>query len=549
MSTATATAKQNKKENNTFSILQRIGRSLFLPVSLLPAAGILLGLGASFTNATTISSYGLAWLLGKGTILHYILSLMSAVGSAVFGNLPLLFALGVALGMATNEKAVAVISAGLSFIIMHTTINIMMIFNGQILSDGSLASNIVSSSITNVLGIKTLEMGVFGGIITGLIVGWLHNRFYKTELPAALSFFSGVRFVPIICTVFFVFVGVAAFFIWPFIQTGINGLGDLISSTGNVGLFVYGALDRLGIPFGLHHMVYMPFFQTGLGGTAIVDGVQVTGAQNIFFAELGSASTTVFSDTARWMDKYPFMLGGLPGATLAMYVCAKSSKKKMVGGMMLSAALTAILTGITEPIEFTFLFIAPVLFAVHAIFAGLTFVITHLLHITIGTTFSCGLIDFVLFGVMQGNVKTHWLYMIPVVIADFALYFLVFRFAILRWNIKTPGREDDDVESKLYTRSDSNILNSASKSNKQDKSPAIVKALGGLDNISNIDCCATRLRVTVINSAKVNDMALKATGSSGVIKKGNGIQVVYGPHVSVINSNLQEYISDKTPVS
>ena len=518
-----------------------------MPVSILPVAGLLLGLGASFTNEKTIAYYHLEKLLAQGTFLNYVLTIMNNVGLAVFANLPLIFAMAVAFGMAKKERGVAVLSAGLSFIIMHTTIKTLLVFNGTISPSGEISEKVLNGAIGTVLGIQTLEMGVFGGIITGLGVAFLHNKFYKTKLPAAISFFSGVRFVPIVCTFSYIIVGAVSFLIWPFIQQGIYAIGSVVMSTGDVGIFIFGFMERILIPFGLHHIWYIPFWQTGLGGSAVVDGVMQYGAQNIFFAELASPNTKHFSiEAAKFMTgKYSFMMAGLPGAALAMYHCAKPEKRKIVGGLLFSAALTSFLTGITEPIEFTFLFVAPFVFVIHCIFAGLSFALMSILKIAIGTTFSCGLIDLTLFGILPGNSKTNWLMILPVFVLYFAVYYFFFKFVILKWNLKTPGREDDTEEVKLYTKNDYNTMRDERKKGvvlEDTVSQAIINGLGGLDNFGDVTCCATRLRMQVYNMDLVNDGILKQTGAMGIIKKGNGIQVVYGPTVSVIKSNLTEYI-------
>lgn len=538
-----------EKENNVFAVIQKIGRSFFLPVSILPIAGLLLGVGASFTNVKTIEAYHLQALLGGGTVLNGLLTIMSQVGSTVFGNLPIIFAMAVALGMAKNEKAVAVLSAGISFLVMNTTINAMLKLTGQILADGSYAESVLNGAITNMCGIATLQTGVFGGIVAGLVTAALHNRFYKQKLPTALSFFAGIRFVPIICVVVHIAVGMVMFEIWPVIQHGIFAVGNVVMKSGYFGTFIFGFMERALIPFGLHHVFYIPFWQTGLGGTAVIDGITVSGAQNIFFAELASPNVTRFSvDACRFMTgKYDFMMAGLPAAALAMYHCAKPENRKVVGGLLASAALTSFLTGITEPIEFTFLFIAPALFIVHCVFAGISFVIMHLLNICIGTTFSCGLIDFVLYGVLQGQAKTNWFMILPVFAGYFAIYYFVFKFCILKFQLPIPGREENSGEIKLYTKQDyrnkgKSDRNASENGDGDPISKLILTGLGGRKNLLDIDCCATRLRLTVADPALINEEMLKQTGSRGVVKKGKGIQVIYGPQVSIIKSNLEEYM-------
>ncbi len=543
-------------KDKIFGVLQRVGRSFMLPIAILPVAGLLLGLGSSFTNATTIETYGLGWLLGDGTILHALLVIMNKVGSAIFDNLPLIFAVGVAIGMAKKEKEVSALSAVIAYFVMNVSINAMLQLSGKILDDGSIADNVLSGTITSVCGIQSLQMGVFGGIIVGLGVAALHNRFYKIELPNALSFFGGTRFVPIISTIVYLFVGIAMYFIWPTVQNGIYALGGLVTGTGYFGTLIFGLIKRALIPFGLHHVFYMPFWQTAVGGTMEVAGQMVEGGQNIFFAQLAdSANITHFSaDATRYFSgEFIFMIFGLPGAALAMYRCAKPEKKKQAGGLLLSAALACMLTGITEPLEFSFLFVAPALFAVQVVLAGSAYMIAHMLNIAVGLTFSGGLLDFFLFGILQGNEKTSWMLVIPVGIVYFFLYYFIFSFMIKKFNFKTPGREDDDTETKLYTKADVNARKEASKNadGKADAandefSATISRGLGGKANISDVDCCATRLRITVIDADKVNDSILKSTGASGVVHKGLGVQIIYGPRVTVIKSDLEDYLASVT---
>lgn len=536
-------------KDKIFGVLQRVGRSFMLPIALLPVAGLLLGIGSSFTNETMLAAYGLNSVIHPGTLIYTILDVMSQTGSAVFNNLALLFAMGVAIGMARKEKEVAALSGAVAYIIMNTAIQAMINAAGGV-------EAMPANSTTTMLGITTLQMGVFGGIVVGLGVAALHNKFYKIELPQVLAFFGGTRFVPIISSIVYLVVGIAMFYIWPVVQSGIAALGALVLASGYAGTFIYGLLERALIPFGLHHVFYMPFWQTAVGGTAIIDGVTVTGAQNIFFAELASKSTTVFSVSAtRFMaGKFPFMMFGLPGAALAMYQCAKPEKKKAAGGLLLSAALTAFLTGITEPLEFTFIFVALPMYAVHCVLAGLSFMLMHILNVGVGMTFSGGLIDLVLFGVMQGNAKTHWIWVVVVGAVYFVLYYLIFRFMISKFDYKTPGR-DDAEEVKLYTRADVNTRSAASGSTApagdDPVSALIVEGLGGAANLSDVDCCATRLRCTVKDAALVRQDVLKASGASGVICKGNGVQVVYGPKVAVIKAKLEDYLENapKTPAA
>ena len=532
-------------KDKIFGVLQRVGRSFMLPIALLPVAGLLLGVGSSFTNPTMLQTYGLDSVIYPGTVIYTVLDIMNQCGSAVFGNLALLFAMGVAIGMAKKEKEVAALSGAIAYIVMNTAISALISAKGGV---EAMAAN----TTTSMLGITTLQMGVFGGIIVGLGVAALHNRFYKIQLPQVLSFFGGTRFVPIVSTAVFLVVGIVMFYVWPVVQAGIAALGNLVLASGYAGTWLYGFIERALIPFGLHHVFYIPFWQTSVGGSAIIDGVTVQGAQNIFFAELASKATTEFSVSAtRFMSgKFPLMIFGLPGAALAMYRCAKPEKRKVVGGLLFSAALTSMLTGITEPLEFTFLFVAPAMYIVHCVYAGLAYMLMHILNVGVGMTFSGGLIDLTLFGILQGNGKTHWIWVVVVGVVYFVVYYLTFSLMINKMDLKTPGREDGEEETKLFTRADfkaktgvgPDAAGGAAAGKDNTVSIQILQGLGGKANLSVVDCCATRLRVTVIDPAKVSDAVLKASGARGIIHKGNGVQVIYGPQVSVIKSNLEDFL-------
>ena len=530
-------------KDKIFGVLQRVGRSFMLPIAILPVAGLLLGVGGSFTNETMLATYGLMGIMGPGTMLNAILQVMSAAGDIVFANLPIIFAMGVAIGMAKKEKEVAALSAAIAFFIMHASIGAMITNHG-----GTEA--MLEGATTSVVGITSLQMGVFGGIIVGLGVAALHNKFYKIELPQVLSFFGGTRFVPIVSGLAYTVVGILMFFIWPVIQQGIYAIGGVVLQAGYAGTWVYGLMERALIPFGLHHVFYLPFWQTALGGTMEVGGRLVEGAQNIFFAQLADPSVEHFAVSAtRFMTgKFPLMIFGLPGAALAMYKVAKPEKKEAAAGLLLSAALTSMLTGITEPLEFTFLFVAPLLYAVHCVFAGLAYMLMHVFGVGVGMTFSGGLIDLFLFGILQGNAKTSWLWIVVVGIGYFVVYYFLFSFLIVKMDLKTPGR-DDSEEVKLYRRSDVDArkkggagAQDGAVSEEDALSASICRGLGGKKNISDVDCCATRLRCTVHKSDLVDDALLKSTGASGVVHKGNGVQVIYGPRVTVIKSNLEDYL-------
>lgn len=527
-------------KDKIFGILQRVGRSFMLPIAILPVAGLLLGIGGSFTNVTMLEAYGLMDLMGPGTFFNAILGVMSQAGDIVFANLPIIFAMGVAIGMAKKEKEVAALAAAIAFFIMHASISAMITVNGG-------AEAMLSGATASVCGITSLQMGVFGGIIVGLGVAALHNKFYKIELPQVLSFFGGTRFVPIISGLTYTLVGIVMFYVWPVVQSGIYAVGGVVMESGYAGTWVYGLMERALIPFGLHHVFYLPFWQTALGGTMEVAGRVVEGAQNIFFAQLADPTVTKFAVSAtRFMSgKFPLMIFGLPGAALAMYKCAKPEKKKLVAGLLLSAAVTSMLTGITEPIEFTFLFVAPLLYVIHCILAGAAYMLMHIFEVGVGMTFSGGFIDMFLFGILQGNAKTNWIWIVIVGVAYFVVYYFLFSFLIKKMNLQTPGR-DDSEEVKLYTRSDVDAKKSGNASGDDELSAKICAGLGGKKNISDVDCCATRLRCTVFKPELVNDAALKATGASGVVHKGNGVQIIYGPRVTVVKSNLEDYL-EKAP--
>ena len=516
-------------KKHLFSLLQRIGQSFMLPIALLPIAGIFLGIGSSLTNTNMLAAYHLKGLMGPGTAPYILFSLLNSAGSIIFDNLPILFAVGVAIGMARSEKATAALSSIVAFFVMHSTIGSLITYTGR-------SHSFLTGATTEIVGITSLQMGVFGGIIVGLGVAALHNRFYKIELPKVFSFFGGTHFIPIISAITYVGIGILMFYIWPPIQILINDAGKLVLMSGYGGTFVYGLLERTLIPFGLHHVFYMPFWQTAVGGRELVNGQLIEGAQNIFFAELANPDTSHFSVAAtRFMSgKFPLMMFGLPGAALAMYTCARPENKKAVGSLLLSAAISSAVTGITEPLEFAFLFVAPPLYVIHCAFAGLSYMLMHMLNVGIGMTFSGGFLDFFLFGILQGNTKTSWLHVIPVGILYFIVYFIVFRVMILKFNYQTPGHEKD---------------NAAPVNNADNKSQQILDGLGGLENISDLSCCATRLRVTLHRPSKLNKEKLLATGAAAVVANGDGVQVVYGPEVTVIHARLQDYIAQIIPAS
>lgn len=505
-----------------FEKAQRFGKSFMLPIAVLPAAGLLLGIGGALSNPNTLAAYpflDVAWLQAMFTI-------MSSAGSIVFANLSVLFAVGVAVGLAKSDKGTAGLAALLAFLVMNATINALLILSDKLAHDNPGA---VGQGMT--LGIQTLETGVFGGVVIGLVTCTLHNRYNKIVLPQFLGFFAGSRFVPIVSAFAAILAGALMTVVWPHFQKLIFGLGGLVDATGYPGTLLYGFILRMLGPFGLHHIFYLPFWTTALGGSEMINGHLVEGTQRIFFAQLADPDTRQFYiGTSRFMSgRFITMMFGLLGACLAMYHTAKPENKKRVAGLLLSAALTSFLTGITEPIEFSFLFVAPLLYVIHALFDGLAFMLAHILHITIGQTFSGGFIDFILFGILQGEAKTHWMYVPLVGIPWFFLYYFTFRFLIKRFDFATPGREKETVTETTLPQSE--------------RAQAIIDGLGGKDNLEEVDCCATRLRVTVKTGSQVDEAALKATGARGVIRRGNGVQVIYGPHVTIIKNEIEEMLS------
>lgn len=535
-------------KNRLFAIFQQMGQSFMLPIAVLPVAGVLLGIGTSFTSASVIKTYGLESILGEGTFLNAFFTILGKSGSAVFDNLPIIFAVGIAIGMAHAEKEVAALSSVIAYFVMHASINAVLSIQGIILPSGEPSLDVLSGMITSSVGIYTLQMGVFGGIIVGIGVACLHNRFHRIELPNAISFFGGSRFVPIISSVVFVGVGILMAFIWPVIQQKIYAIGGLVTGTGYIGTLIFGIVKRALVPFGLHHVFYMPFWQTAVGGSMRVAGRIVEGGQNIIFAQLADPSTTHFSaEACRYFSgEFIFMIFGLPGAALAMYQCAKPERKKQVGGLLLSAALASMLTGITEPIEFSFLFVAPILYVVQVVLAGAAYMVAHMLNIAVGLTFSGGLIDLVVFGVLQGNEKTNWIWIVIAGVVYFFLYYGIFKFLILRLDLKTPGREEEGEVTKLYTKKDMYTKKEDSDDRSKIKdfelTVMISRALGGKGNYYNLDCCATRLRCSLKNPELVSEKKIRQTGSSGILRHGNSIQIIYGPNVTIIKSDLEAYM-------
>ena len=505
-----------------FEKAQQFGKSFMLPIAVLPAAGLLLGIGGALSNPNTVSAYpflDIAWL-------QAIFTIMSAAGNIVFANLPIIFAVGVAIGLARSDKGTAGLAAMIGYFVMNSAIGALLGLTGKLAED-----NLAGAGQGMSVGIQTLETGVFGGIIVGIVAAALHNKYNKIELPQVLGFFGGSRFIPIVVSFASIFVGAVLFVIWPYFQMFINQLGNLVTGTGEIGTLFYGFILRMLGPMGLHHIFYLPFWQTALGGTMEIGGKLISGTQNIFFAQLADPSTTQYYEgVSRFMSgRFITMMFGLPGAALAIYHCAKRENRKVVAGILLSAALTSFLTGITEPLEFSFLFVAPLLYLVHAIFDGLAFMMADIFNITVGQTFSGGFIDFILFGILQGVGKTNWPYVLLVGIPWFFLYYFTFKFLILKKNFKVIGREDKEEQA-------------AEQVSATDRAKTIVEGLGGSENIEIVDCCATRLRVTIKDENLVRDDVLKQTGSKGIVKAGTGVQIIYGPQVTIVKNEVEEYL-------
>lgn len=541
--------------NEIFNKLQKLGRTFMLPIALLPVAGLFLGLGSALTNDSFITEYGLEAIMGQGTILNGILNVMADVGDVIFGNLALLFAISVATGLAKDRKEVAGLSAVVGYFTMYAALT-SVIHNFR---DMEALRNI-EGLVGGVLSFdETLNTGVFGGIIIGMVVVYLHNKFYRIKFVDALSFFQGTHFIPIISTVAGTVLGFIFAFVWPYVGEGIAALGGLIVESGSIGSFLYGFIYRALIPFGLHHVFYLPFWQTALGGTAEVAGELVQGAQNIVFAQI-SAGEAVSPEFAKYFSfQFPLMIGGWPAAALAMYHEAKKNKKDDVKGLLFGSSLTSIITGITEPIEFTVLFASPFLFyGVHSVLAGLSVVIVEWLGAGVGFTFSGGLIDFIIYGILPGNDQTNWTSLILPIIIWAILYYVIFRFSIKKFNLKTPGTEEDDEDVELHSKDEYRDKHGIGQSSQgaeasgftgdDETSYQIAKGLGGSNNIDDFTNCATRLRVTVNDGAKVNESLLRKTGAAGIMASGQSVQVIYGTKVEGIAGDLNDFLRENPDV-
>ena len=489
-----------------FKYLQKIGKSFMLPIALLPAAGLLLGIGGAFSSEATIQAYPFL----DNNVLQAIFKVMAGAGNIVFANLALLLCIGIMVGLANREKGVAALAGAVGFLVMNATISTLLtIFNPE--------------------G-QAIDTGVVGALVIGLIAVYLHNKYYNIQLPQVLGFFGGSRFVPIVTSFIAILVGIFFYIVWPPFQQLLIQAGLAIAKLGPIGTFFYGFLMRLSGAVGLHHMIYPMFWYTELGGVEMVAGAQVVGAQKIFFAQLADPNHVgLFTEGTRFFaGRFSTMMFGLPAAALAMYHTAKPENKKKLAGLFLGVALTSFITGITEPLEYMFLFVQPLLYVFHAFLDGLSFLVADLLNISIGNTFSGGIIDFTLFGILQGNAKTNWILQIPFGLIWACIYYFSFRFLMTKFNILTPGRGEEEVEDvKVET-----------KSSLHDDAEVIIQALGGRENIQDVDACITRLRVNLVDPKNVDKDSLMKLGATGVLDVPGGVQAIYGSKAVIYKNEI-----------
>lgn len=498
-----------------FGQLQRIGKALMLPVAILPAAGLLLAIGTAI-QGEALQHY-LPFIQQSGV--QSVAQMMTGAGGIIFDNLPMIFALGVAIGLAGGD-GVAAIAAFVGYIILNKTMGDFLNVTADDIKNGA-------NGYASVLGIPTLQTGVFGGIIIGALAAWCYNKFYNISLPSYLGFFAGKRFVPIMMATTSFILAFPMAWIWPFIQNGLNAFSEgLLASNTELAVFLFGFIKRLLIPFGLHHIFHAPFwFEFGSWKNAA--GELIHGDQRIFIEQIREGAPLT---AGKFMQgEFPVMMFGLPAAALAIYHTAKPEHKKVVAGLMGSAALTSFLTGITEPLEFSFLFVAPLLFFIHAVLDGLSFLTLYLLNVHLGYTFSGGFIDYVLLGVLPN--KTAWWLVIPVGLVYAVIYYVVFRFCITKFKYKTPGREDKPTQTTTTSTNDLPY--------------AVLNAMGGKDNIKHLDACITRLRVEVNDKSQVDVAHLKDLGASGVLEVGNNMQAIFGPKSDQIKHEMQQIIAGK----
>lgn len=548
-------AHKGSKKDRFLLIFETFGRSFLLPVSVLPAAGILKGIGSAFTNENTIEMH--TWM--QNDILQFVMGFLETLGNVAFDNLPVVFAVGVAVGLAKQEKGSAALSGLLGFLVLHSTLNFLLDVSGRLVDSGAdNADELMAQAMqTDVLGIQTMDLNVFGGIITGVVVYLVHKKAIRIEVPQVFGFFSGPRLVPILIIPTMALVAILFFFIWPMIQQGINLLSLAVLKSGYAGTFAYGLAERLLLPFGLHHGINWPIRTTPLGGVFMIDGKEFAGTINAYMAALTSNAPIDPMITRFSAGKFVFNMFGLPGAALAMYKTARPENRKTVGSLLLAAALTSFFTGITEPLEFTFLFIAPALYGIHAVLAGLTMLVTNIVGAAFLTPTGHGLINFLIYGVLQGT-RTKW-YLLPILgFICFIVYYFVFSFAIKKFDFKTPGRQEDPATIKLHGKDETRQKMGVKTLKNQEKGTAstedgtldlheqalqLIDAHGGKENIAAVDACITRLRINVKDTSVVDSERIKdKLEALGFATSGMQMQSIYGGKANQLKVEIQDIL-------
>lgn len=531
-----AEIRKEAGKNPVFGYLQKLGQQFMLPISILPVAGILLGVGSSFTNPAVIEMYNLQGILNDGTFLYGVLSILADAGDIIFSHLGLLFGISVAFGMAKSEQGTAALSAIIGYFVMYATLTstINNFRDVEALSE-------IQGLITPYLGFdQTMNLGVLGGILLGIIVSILHNKYYQIDLPEALSFFGGTHFIPIVSSLAAIVMGIVMAFVWPLISAAFSSLGGLIAGMGIFGIFLYAYIYRALIPLGLHHVFYLPFWQTAIGGTAVVNGETVVGAQNIVFAQLAAGVPIDAHAAAHFAYMFPVMLFGIPAACTALYRKAHPERKDDAKGFYISSGLTSFMTGITEPIEFAFVFASPGLYyGLHCVMYGISAVLVYLFGAGVGLTFSGGVIDFILYGILPGNPITSWIPVLLLGLVYAVLYYLLFTWGVDKFDWKVPGREEAVDEEAVFSDASYDDL-----TEKEQRAYRIVSGLGGTDNLDTLSNCATRLRVTVKDGELVDEALLKSTGSAATVVNGSNVQVVYGPSVGNVKTSVDGLINE-----
>lgn len=512
---------KNQNRLTAWEFLQNLGKTFMLPVALLAAMGILLGIGTAFSGGTTLQMFPFLNNIYLQTFFRFI----TKISLVAFSFLPLMFAVAIPLGLARENKEIAAFAGLMGYIAMLLGTNFY-------LTEKNLLN---TSNIKTILGIQCIDTGVLGALICGILVFFIHEKFKNTQLPDAFSFFGGTRFVAIITVIFMSFIGLIIPIIWPFFAIGINKIGFIIQKSGPFGPFIFGAGERLLLPFGLHHILVAAIRFTEAGGSYIMpNGETVHGALNIFYNQFSLGPSFVSPNVTKFLSqgKMPTFIFGLSGAALAIYKSAFLENRKKIKGLLISAVIASAIGGITEPIEFIFLFIAPILYLFHAFMTGLGFMIMGLLKVAIGNT-DGNIIDLFIFGILQGS-WTKWFYVIPVGIIWFFIYYFVFKWYIEKYDVPTPGRDNSKEAKKVMESGD--INNYTAK--------IMLNALGGKENIISLDNCITRLRLVVKNSDIINIEEVKEAGAINVIKLSKTtVQVIVGPKVQVLKKQLDKLLT------